>query len=549
MTLRAEDEPFLEGETVLEGECQVEGEHVPEGELYIEGEEVEPDGLQSVDLVFPSGDIFIAPGTLQVEVVLAARIQGEGEEYKPETTRVYFILDNRYVPAEGHFGDLFYLPCVFEREADLPFESIHIQIVAYDEDGEHFVESPFYSPQVFEAEDLDGNGFVDDPFAFLSHPGDCWISESVGNTGLRRIFMMSLAPDSGTTPLIFLSRSEEPEEEEEGEGEGEEEVFEGEELSETKEMAEESSYILLETPNRLVEPVEKGILIFALAADADDLFAPYETAEMLSLQPGLLAQDGMYQDVKLLLTIDEGKSFYDVPESRTVRRPLLLTFPSPSPGEGTRLEFAGYPSFIDSHPDFGFGLAPDFGIWSTSGISASSWGAAAGYTQLSLTRLPVIAPFEVFTPGFLTVSPSPDAGFNFGEVPVNEPVFTKITLSNPGDTPVNCSVRMQDPERVFFLQSAQSLLLAPGASSTFTLQFNPREAKKYTATLIFESSDGNYQTMTVQGRGEEEGKESTFLGCGGKSSEGTSAFNRTDLLLVMLLSALLFLVGREKQRG
>lgn len=544
-----EGEKPVEGECPVEGEEIVEGEDILEGEFEIEGEEVFPEGLQSVDLVFPAGNIFVAPDTAEVEVVLAARIQGEGETYIPETTRVYFILNNRYVRAEGHFGELFYLPCVFARQDDLNFEAIQIEVVAYDEDGEQVVESPLYCPGVYEAEDFDHNGFVNDPFAVLSNPGDCWIGETVGSTGLRRVFMMSLAPDAGTTPLIFDVSVKEPEAEEEGEEEGEEEALEGEDALESKQAAQEASYFLLEVPNRLVEPVEEGIVIFALAEDADDLYAPYETAEMLSLMPGLFAEDAFFQDVKLLLSIDQGETFYDVPDVRIAKRPLSLTFPAPKPSGAFRLEFSGYPTFVDSHPDFGIGLVPDTGAWSTSGISVSPLGNPAGYMQATLSRLPVIVPIEVFTPGSLTVNPAPAGGFNFGDVPVNEPKFTTITLSNSGDTPVNCSIRLQDPERVFFLQSGQSLHLAPGATSTFTLQFNPREAVEYTATLIFESSDGNYQTMNVQGQGAGVEKESEFLGCGDHGAEGSAAFSATDLLLLTLLGGALLFADRKKQRG
>jgi len=527
----AEGEIVPEGETPTEGEVLQEGEPVSEGEPVVEGEEPPVDGLTDVALVFPTGDIFVPAGSQAVNLVLAARIQGEGTSYHIETTRVYFVLNDRYVTAEGHFQDLFYLPVTLDLEDGLPAYPLNVKVIAYDEDGEHYVESAVHSPAVFAASDMDLNGFVDDPFSTFSGPGDCWIYETAHEGSTTNIFMMALAPGKGTTPLIFQLPPTEPE-------------TEGEDASEGETIASEKSdapiktqYTLLEVPGQLVEPVEKGILIFASTTDAETLYAPYEVEEMLWLQPGTLAPGSRYQDLKIILSIDQGSTFYDLPESRTSRRPLTLIFPDCVRRNGMRHEFSGYPTVVDSDPQWGIGLKPEEGDWSAEGIAVDSLSQPAGYLRAVLKRLALTGYFEISVPGFLTVIPSPETGIDFGAVPLNKPSFKTIAVANHGDTAINCSVRLKDSARVFFLQSDQALRLPPGATQNFKLQFNPGEAKAYTATLVFESSDGNYQSMVIKGQGEAEAKEAGLLGCGMQSAAPLSY--TADLLLLLLVAAVL----------
>jgi hypothetical protein len=255
---------------------------------------------------------------------------------------------------------------------------------------------------------------------------------------------------------------------------------------------------------------------------------------------------GNYHDIKLLLTLDQGDSFYEMPDPRAVRRPLTLSLVSPGTEVSGSIQYSAFPTLIDDDPEFGIGLVPAVGVWNQAGLSASPHSSASGYMQLKLSRLDVIAPFEVFTPGSLTVSPSPEGGLHFGKVQVNEPSSATVTLSNPGESPVNCSVRLRDAERVFFMQTVQTLLLPPGGSSTVTLQFNPREVKEYTATLIFESSEGDYHAMTVTGTGEVADKTPGALSCSGTGKGIFFQITAGDGLLLALLGGLLLGFRRRK---
>lgn len=103
-------------------------------------------------------------------------------------------------------------------------------------------------------------------------------------------------------------------------------------------------------------------------------------------------------------------------------------------------------------------------------------------------------PKDTDCPANILVSPTE---FHFG-VDVGQTDQETVTLSNEGcDTLNTDDLSLADPEQPFTLGALGSILLPPGASTTFTVTFAPTEVGEFNTSLLIESNDPDEPSATV----------------------------------------------------
>ncbi len=542
-----------EGEAPEEGEPE-EGEpeegEPEEGEPPVEGEpplDEEPPGeagtLVAVDLVTPKGDVVTAAGVETITLPLVASVSIHEGDLDPNRIAVMFAINDLPYQAARHEDGFFILNVKADMpppDADTPPETdendaddtdngddeeeevseyvFAVQALAYDKENDDiWVESPVYTIELRTADDLDGNGFVDNPFAALPNPGDQWQALVEGPECTRLIVMTPMVLDEGYTPL-FLQNPAYPEQ-----------------------------VTSVWAPNALIEPEEYGILIAATACSPEDLYWPYETGAMRASEPGALTQDGAYTDISLIVSRDQGRTFDEVTPLRLAAHPIYAMFGRLTERDGFQTLFHGFPTMVDSDVITGIRVIPLSGQWMTEGVVDLGKPYPGGVHSVALHRLYALAPFEMPYPGELAVEPSPDVAYNYGVVRVDHPATATFVLTNIGGETLQCEIVLDDEEGMFFVQGADKVVLEPEDTHTLKVQFNPAEAVEYEATLSFIGGENSPQHITLVGRGSAQEKSIQPLGCG--ASTPGRGFGIMEILLALVVAWALFRRSKTEASG
>lgn len=527
-----EEGEFIEGEEEGEGEGEGEEEGEGEGEP-VEGEPpVEPGKIDFVDLLSPKTGVTIVQDANVLNMLLVARVKIKDGTLVPSKITVLFSIEDMPYQAAWHEAGFFFLSVELPAEPPVHTESegeavegelvpeepyYRVKVIAYGEEENDYAESAPYQITIRKAEDLDGNGFADDPFVALPETGDMWFSRIETDTCTRTVAMKSMVWGDGLTS-VFVQNPDDPDQ-----------------------------VIGVYAPNALVEPEEYGVLAVSTACSPTALYAPYDTSAMAASEPGPLTEGGMYVDAAIIYTRDQGVTFAEVTPLRLAANPIMVTMNRLKTRDGFQNRYYGYPTIIDSDIATGVRAVPLTGVWGEDGINDLGPTSADGIHSVTLNRLYAVAPFEVPFPGKLTIEPDPATGYNFGVVKVNTPITQAFTLTNTGGELLECKIDLQDETGMFFLQGDSLILLEPGASYKLKIQFNPAAAEEYAATVVFTGGEDSPLKLALTGRGAAEVKSIQPLGCGAAPSHESGMMG--DLLFGFVVIVGLFWGSKEKQKA
>ena len=522
-----------EGESVVEGEIKEEGEGepTPEGEAAPEGEPIASGMIAGVELLSPDNGTVIVEGDATVTLLLVAQVQIQDEPLDPTKVTVLFSIEDRPYQAAWHESGFFFLTvdlpseppereegegeeAVVEGEAEPEDPYYQVKVIAYGEEDGDYMESALYEIAIRKGEDLDSNGYADDPFTALQETGDIWFRLTEEEDCLRTTAMKSMAWGNGYTSL-FVQNPDDPDQ-----------------------------VVTVWAPNALLEPEEYGVLTVSAACSPEALFAPYDTSTMTDSEPGPLSEGGLYVDASIIYSRDQGQTYEEVTPLRLATNPIQVSMNRIETRDGFQNEYYGYPTIVDSDIVTGIRLVPLTGQWSEEGVEDLGPTSADGVHGVNLYRLYAVAPFEVPFPGELDIDPDPTSGYNFGIIKVDHPITQVFTLTNVGGEDLQCEIELEDESGVFFLQGEKQVILEPDAKYELKIQFNPARAEAYEATVFFYGGEESPQVLSLTGRGSEKVKSIQPLGCG--AGDATSSLFG-DVLLGTAILLLLACVGKYKQ--
>ncbi len=471
--------------------------------------------MASVALLAPAGDIVAVAGNSQATVLLVAQPHIQNGVLDPTRVHVVFQIDDAPYQAGWHEAGFYYLAVTFDVDSDEDEVFHSIQAAALGSEAHDHVESDTHLFRVRAAEDADGNGFPDDPFAALPEAGDMWISTEGAPECPRMVTLLAMRPVGGGESSVFIQNPEVPDQ-----------------------------ILVVRAANALIGEEEQGMLIAAAACSPDRLYWPYDASAMASSEPGPPALGRLYADVNLIVSRDRGRTFDDVPPARLAQHSVHLSLNGMPGRDGFQNMFHGYPTMVDSDLALGPRLVPLSGSWSTNGIQDLGVTTPGGRHGVVLTRLGGVAPFEMPHPAELEVAPSPLLPYNFGVVKINYPVTADFILTNVGGEILSCEIELVDESGVFFAQSDTRVLLEPQTSHTLKVQFIPGEAREYNAQVVLRGGVNSPRTIFLVGRGMTETKSVRPLGCGAPTARATNW--KSDALVLLGALTLLFLTARRR---
>ncbi len=510
-----EKEGEKEGEEEGEEEGEVEGEKEGEGEPVEEGEP-ETGTLVGVEIIAPLGNIVTTSDAAAATAMLVAKVSAANGLLDPSKVTVLFQIDADRSLAAWYEEGYFLLPVTFPISE--PETVYTLQATAYGRDLKDYVRSEAVEFSVLTGDDLEQDGFADDPFTALPIAGDLWLSTGRTLGCPRATAMAAMAPGIEAAP-VFLPNPEYPEQ-----------------------------YVMVHASSALVETAEQGVLIAAMSCSAEDLFHPYDVSAVRPTEPGALAINGMYVEVSLIVSQNGGVSFSEASPRRFAAHPVRLSMNKISRRDGYEPQFHGYPILVDSDIVHGVRVIPLSGEWTLEGLENKGQAARGGAYVVELKRPVVTAPFELSHPAELQIEPSPDETYNYGVIEANHPETAAFTLTNIGGETLLCDITFENPQGVFFVQGEKRLLLDPAESHVLKVQFIPGAAQEYDARLVFRGGVNSPQVLELVGRGSSGGKRIRPLGCGRGDGMGLR-FSRADLLAALTAAGLIGLRSRRMLRG
>jgi len=211
------------------------------------------------------------------------------------------------------------------------------------------------------ADDIDGNGYLDDPFGELNRDGDRWIADSLLGSDPRSVQMLVWAKrcdgmDPDTPVRVYI------------------------------ENPTDANQLLTVAVNRdILACGEIGILIVSFADTLHDLLG--SDADSLGTAPEGAAAGAAYFDISVIVSDDDGASFSEIAGTRLADRPVEIALNGLNLAAGTDYTFYAHPSNIVPDTPTGFSLEATGGSWNREGVTvvnSTTTSIAAEVTRLSV---------------------------------------------------------------------------------------------------------------------------------------------------------------------
>ena len=500
-----------------------EGEGEGEGEAEGEGEgEPPPPAIDTVTLLSPRGNVVALRAATPVSVFFAAKVTLTEDAPAGTVPAVSFVLDGKEHPAVFAGG-------IWQTTAELPMGTSHkvsaraeVEIpldskVADEDDSDVLLEIQESEPLSFAvrfADDLDANGYPDNPFKALAGVGDEWHGLCETDT-CSRLVMVAALKSSASPTTVYMPNP-----------------------------ANLAQLWTVTVPAGLLLSGERGMLMLAKACDEYSLYAP-EEAPSPDTRPGVLVPGAGFYEVHLIVSTDGGKTFFELGSDRLGPLPLAMRWDGIRPTVGNTTALHGREAFVEGDATAGVTVVPGEDGWTRDGIRLLQGPETDGIMYANVSRAGALAPFQTPQPPRLEVVPGGAAGrFGFGIVTVATALTQDFTLTNTGSEPLSGVVTLDDPSGVFAIKQPPEYTLPAGRSTTISLQFIPVVVGDYIATLTFTGGDTGPQTITITGTGTAKApKMFTAFGCAGGVDGGNGTLS--DLLALAAALGLLAFGARR----
>jgi hypothetical protein len=228
-------------------------------------------------------------------------------------------------------------------------------------------ESTFTLSEVNKAEDSNDNGLADNPFTTLALDGDAWLSSvTVSDANAKRLTGMARfdgVSEASDAPVVMVLS-----------GLGE-------------------SVVSVNVPRELLNEDETGVAVVQVAQDLNALVGA-EEASLLAPEPEnvTLVKGGVYVEVTILTSSDNGETFEEVEDSRLASHPVTIEMQGVEPTEGSTLALYKHETFMSSDNLTGLELVAQEGAWNSDGVQTLT--TEEDWMHVTLTSLSVMAPYE-----------------------------------------------------------------------------------------------------------------------------------------------------------
>ncbi len=383
--------------------------------------------------------------------------------------------------------------------------------------------------------DLNGDGYLDNPFADLPNDGDTFTNEVTTDDPDCSRAIVQIAFDGGVEgpdPVAVLQNPFDP-----------------------------NQTLVVSVPRTVISAPQRAVLVVAIGCSLDALYEGDVTELTSDLPVDDLVAGNAFFEVSILVLDD--------PETQEPTDYREIDDPAPTPevlkqGLGATVSLTGLnfspgltPDFI-SHPTTAaatgevtieetkqttvtsiFEVLPAPGSWTSATASSEASGTTLTATIDDLSS--AFAAIEIFdAEPELTITPDPRFEAIVGIAQVGETVNTTFTVTNTGGgTLTGFAVLTNTGSDTFALVGEADYSLATGESDTVTVSFTPSGAMDFRGTITFNGGDPQEETVTLRGTGTTPlDKPVVILGCAGGSVASGSPWG--DAIVVLLaLGALL----------
>ncbi len=251
-------------------------------------------------------------------------------------------------------------------------------------------QSLFTLAPVAAEDDANGNALPDNPFATLPLDGDAWMDAvAVAETGGTR-FAGVTRFDGSDNPVevpvaVVLDHP-----------------------------GDASRGVSVSVQRAVLDANEIGIVMVTMADDLQTLFGASAASQLLPEPDGkLMAQGGMYVEISILVSADQGATFQEIDESRLADYPVHVELRGVDTAAGVDIQ--KHEMYVDSDETTGVAITAQAGAWSASGVVNAQ--SAGSVVSMDLTSLSVLAPYsgaKVALPGAGCAGGSLGSAFNAG---------------------------------------------------------------------------------------------------------------------------------------
>jgi hypothetical protein len=248
-------------------------------------------------------------------------------------------------------------------------------------------------------------------------------------------------------------------------------------------------------PRGLLRQGEIGVLLVQTAPDLPTLFSSLETS-LLGPEPFALIGGGLYVEVSVLVSVDDGEHFTELDSARFDEQPIHLTITALDTVSGGSALLYSHETRVVRNPVHGDEVVAWIGEWDTDSVRNLIVGD--GTLDADLVFLSVCAPYDVPLAGPRISTFPPDQYTQaYGWVRVGSYGDAVFTVRNTGGGTLTGEVL--STAEPFTIISGGVYSLGPGKSQKVAVRFRPPASEYYTGSIVFSGAGG--ASVYVSGQG------------------------------------------------
>ena len=333
------------------------------------------------------------------------------------------------------------------------------------------LQSDEYTFEIRNGVDDDRNGYLDAPFNDLSNDGARW-QDAVDSVNCKRAVVMHYwrgtnIPDRDIEVSL-------------------------------KNPAKTSQQAKLVVPHGLLNEGEEGILIVAMACDAESLLNRVQ-AEGLDPLPADAVAGTPWIDISVVVRTIGETEFTPLSNARLGLRPIKLSLNQLQFSPEDNANFYRNGALVVDVPGTGFTVVPGVETWDGS-VSKSPVSSGTTLTA-TLSSIGIVVALESLKPPILVTTPDSGDMINMGEVNVSDSVERTVVITNDGGEQLVGTVELRDATGVFAIIGEASYNLAHGETHTFIVRFSPNAGESFAASITYSGDAKGLVTTPVIGLG------------------------------------------------